>query len=135
MNNIREIDNPVNKEIVCSQLFGEFIGFLKTHDLVEGNEYDTKIQEVFQCSNKIIWVDEFSPKLKIVIHISSLHLSVEYGVVDKNNKQVIHRNKLENLRYNISPDTTLELTEFDQRRFNELFNEFKVWFNKLIPIK
>jgi hypothetical protein len=129
--NIRHADHPEYKEQVMSQLFGEFIGFLKAKGLTKGKEFDTQIQEVFQCSRKILWIDEFHPDLQITIYLNSIQMFAEFGVVKKESKQVIYRKKIEDLRYKISPDTELELIDGHQEIFKSFFKEFEEQFSKL----
>ena len=131
MNEIRNSDHPENKERVMSQLFGEFIGFVKSKGLSKGTEFATEIQEFFQCSRKILWIDDYSPELQMTIYMNSIQLFCEFGVVDKKTKSVIHRNKLENLRYKISSCTQIELIDSHQEKFELFFTDFKKWFEKL----
>ncbi len=62
-------------------------------------------------------------------------MSIEIGVTEKKNGQVtqnvIHRNKLENLRYKISSCTDFELIDSHQEKFDALFKDFKYQFDKL----
>jgi len=129
---IRHGDHPEYKEQVMSQLFGEFIGFLKSKGLTKGQEFETRIEEVFQCSRKILWIDQYSPELQITVYLNSIQMFCEFGVVKRKNgevtKDVTHRNKIENLRYKISSDTEFELIDSHQEKFNEFFEDFKKHF-------
>src|SRR6478736_1338028 len=99
---IRNGDDPLLKEKIMSQLFGEFIGFLKSKKLTQGKEFEIDIRLMFQCSKKILWLDQYDKKFQITVYLNSISMTAEFGVVEKATKEVIHRNKLENLRYNIS---------------------------------
>ncbi|MCK9273277.1 hypothetical protein M0P65_07095 [Candidatus Gracilibacteria bacterium] len=126
-------DDPICKEKLISQLFGEFIGYVKSKGLLKGKEFETKNEEIFQCSRKFLWIDQYDPKYQITVVLNSIQLSIEFGVVIRNTKEVIHRKKIENLRYKISTKTELELIESSQEKFDDLFNDFKNEFNKLKP--
>jgi hypothetical protein len=132
IDDIRHGDYPEYKEQVMSQLFGEFIGFIKAKGLTQDLEFATQIQEIFQCSRKVLWIDRLSQKLQIVVDMNSIHMTCEFGVAKlKNGKptgEVVHRNKIENLRYKISSGTNFELTDGSQERFNAFFEDFKKHF-------
>ena len=128
---IKEIDNPVYKERIMSELYGQFIGFLKSRNLILGKEYDTKIQDIFQCSKKVIWIDQLSEDFQITVYLNSIQMFVEYGVVRKKDMEVIHRNKIEGLRYKISSCTDCELIDSHQELFDGLFEDFKIEFDKI----
>ena len=124
----RHPDSPLHKETIASQLFGEFVGFVKSQGLTKGKEFETQITEIFQCSKKLLWIDRYHPKFQITVYLNSIQMSVEFGVVIKKTKEVIHRNKLEDLRYKISSNTQLELIDPHQKKFDDLFNDFKLQF-------
>jgi hypothetical protein len=128
---IRNADHPEYKEKIMSQLFGEVIGFLKAQGLTPDKEYATQVAEVFQCSKKVVWVDELHSEKQLVICFDSLHMIAELGVAIKKTKEVLHRNKIENLRYQISPGTDIILTEGSQAKYNALFTDFKAQFESL----
>lgn len=132
---LRHPDHPEYKEQIMSQLFGEFIGFLKTKGLTKGKEFEARIEEIFQCSKKIIWIDEYSPDFQITVYLNSIQMFCEFGVVEKKNgqvtKNVTHRNKIEDLRYKISSDTQIELIDSHQEKFNNFFEDFKKNFDAL----
>jgi len=133
----RKPDDPICKERLMCQLFGEFIGFLKTEGLTLGVEFETRNEEIFQCSRKILWIDECNPKLQITVYLNSLQMFAEFGVVEKQIagfnrvKNVEYRNKIENLRYKISSGTELELIDSHQEKFDEFFADFKTHFAEL----
>lgn len=133
LDNIRHPDLPRWKESIIAELHGKFLGFIDAQGLIKGNEYESKTQEILQCSKRHIWVwdNDSSIDCQIVVCLNSIAFSVELGIYNKKEKKVIHRNKLENLRYKISNGTKPELTEGSQEKFDVLFNEFKDWFNKL----
>lgn len=128
---IRNGDHPEYKEKIMSQLFGEIIGFLKTQGLTPEKEYATQISEIFQCSKKVVWVDEFHPQKQLVIYFDSLHMLAELGVSIKETKEVLYRNKIEGLRYQISSGTDVALTEGSQEKYDALFTDFKKYFETL----
>jgi len=132
---IRHGDYPESKEQIMSQLFGQFEGYCKGKGLTKGLEYETRIEEIFQVSKKILWIDQYHPDWQIVVCGKSLDMSIEFGVTERKNgkvtKNVIHRNKLENLRYKISSCTDLELIDSHQEKFDEFFKDFKYQFDKL----
>lgn len=132
---IRHGDYPESKEQIMSQLFGQFEGYCKGKGLTKGLEYETRIQEVFSCSKKILWLDQWHPDYQITVYANSIAMNIEIGVTERKNgkvtKNVIHRNKLENLRYKISSCTNLELIDSHQEKFDALFNDFKYQFDKL----
>ncbi len=128
---IKKSDDPIHKERIMSQLYGEFIGFLKSKNLILGKEFDVQVQDIFQCSKKVIWVDQLNEDFQITIYLNSIQMFVEYGVVKKKDMEVIHREKIEDLRYKISSCTDCELIDSHQEKFDELFNNFKIEFNKI----
>lgn len=134
-NGIRHGDYPESKEQIMSQLFGQFEGYCKAKNLTKGSEYETRIEEIFSCSRKILWIDQWHPDWQITVCAKSLDMSIEFGVTERKNgkvtKNVIHRNKLENLRYKISSCTNLELIDSHQEKFDEFFKDFKYQFDKL----
>lgn len=125
---IRHADLPAHKEKVISQLFGEFIGFVNLKGLKKGKEYETQIKEIFSCSKKVLWIDDYHPELQITIYLNSIQMFVEYGVKNKKTNEMMHRNKIENLRYNISSGSPIELTDGSRKRFDKLFAEFEEFF-------
>lgn len=135
MNNTRHPDYPEYKEQVMSTLFGEFVSFLKNKGLTKGKEFEIRIDEFFQCSKKILWIDQYSSDLQITICLNSIQMSCEFGVVKRKDgevtKDVIHRNKIENLRYKISPGTQIELIDSHQIEFDNFFSDFKKHFSIL----
>lgn len=128
---VRNPDLPKHKETVMSQLFGQFEGFLVSKGLSKGKEYATRITELFDCSRKILWIDEYHPDLQITICLNSIHMTCEFGLVLKATSEVLHREKLEDLRYLISTGTELELNTGSQAKFNAFFESFKEQFKKL----
>lgn len=131
LDGIRNGDHPEYKEKIISQLFGEFIGFVKAQGLTSDKEFATQISEFFQCSKKVMWIDELNPKLQLVVYLNSLEMFAELGLSNKTTKEVLYRNKIEGLRYNISEGSLLALTDGSQQNFNEFFEDFKVNFKKL----
>lgn len=127
----RDSDLPLHKETISSEMFGRFVAIADMAGLTKGVEYETAVKPMLQCSTKILWLDRVNDKLQITVAIKSLDMSVEYGMVDKTTKAVIHREKLEGLRYKISNDTNIELTDGSRERFDELLTSFKGWFEKL----
>ena len=102
---MRNPDLPKYKEQICSQLFGQFIGYADSKGLTKGKEYETAIKPIADCSRKVLWIDELHPKKNIVVSINSVDVTVEYGIAAKEEGQpnkTIHRMKIENMRYNIS---------------------------------
>jgi hypothetical protein len=134
---IRHADNPIFKERIMSQLFGEFVSFLKEKGLVEGQEFETAVKEIFQSTTKIIWIDRLDNDFQLTVVLRSIEFSLELGFVKKEKdgqpKEVLHRNKLENLRYNISPGSRLELIDSHLEKYKEFFEDFKKHFAKLKP--
>lgn len=128
---IKNADHPEYKEKIMSQLFGEIIGFLKAQGLTPDKEYATQVSEFFQCSKKVVWIDELHPEKQLVIWFDSLHMLAELGVVVKKTKEVLHRHKIENLRYQISTGTDIVLTEGSQFKYDALFTDFKTQFESL----
>ncbi len=128
---IRNGDDPLLKEKIMSQLFGEFIGFLKSKNLSQGNEYEFDIRLMFQCSKKVLWIDQYDEKLQITVYLNSITMTAEFGVVEKETKNVLHRNKLENLRYNISTGSNLQLTDGSSKKYEEFFKDFVKHFETL----
>ena len=128
---IRNGDHPEYKEKIMSQLFGEFIGFLKAQGLTDDKEFATQIVEIFQCSKKVLWIDEVHPDLQLTVCLNSIEMFAELGIANKKTKVVSHRNKIEGLRYNISPDSFLELTSGSKEKFDSFFSDFKKQFETL----
>ena len=129
---VRHNDLPVYKDRVMSQLFGEFIGYLKSIGLTKGKEFETHVKEIFECSQKIIWIDELHPDIKINVILNSISMKIEFAVVVKKTTDVLHREKLEDLRYKISSCTEIELIDAHQKRFNEFFEIFKIQLNGIL---
>ena len=77
----RKPDSPTCKDKLMSQLFGEFIGFLKSNGLTQGNEFETRTEEIFECSRKILWIDQYHPTKQITVYLNSLQMFCEFGVV------------------------------------------------------
>jgi hypothetical protein len=132
---IRQGDLPQSKEQITSQLFGQFEGYCKGKGLTKGSEYETRIEEIFQCSTKILWLDQWHPDWQITVYAKSLDMSIGFGVVKKKDgkvtKDVTHRNELKDLRYKISSCTDLELIDSHQEKFDEMFKDFKYQFDKI----
>lgn len=131
LSTIRKPDDPILKEKIISELFGEFVGFLKGKNLTKGKEFEFQIHEIFQCSKKILWLDEFNEKWQITVYLNSIMMSAQFGVVEKATKTVTYRNKLENLRYNISTGSKLQLTPGSSEKFEAFFKDFVKHFEKL----
>ena len=129
--NIRNPDSPEYKDKIMAQLYGEFIGFLKEQGLTKGVEFESKTTEIFQCSKRIIWIDELNPDTKINILLNSISMNIEFATIKKEGNEVQHRNKLENLRFKISSDTDLELINGHQGKFDDFFDDFKNEFLKI----
>ena len=129
LNTIRHPDLPHYKESVMSNVFGRFLGFLKAQGLTKGKEYDTQVQQIFEVSTKVLWIDEVNPTHQITVVVKSLDMSVEFGY--KTKEEVLYRNKLEGLRYQIGTETELELTEGSQKKLDEFFEDFKTYYAKL----
>ena len=130
---IRNGDHPQYKEQIMSQLFGEFIGFLKSEGLTQGKEFETQIKEIFQCSHKIIWIDDLHTDFQITVVFNSIQMSIEFGLVKKDNMEVCHREKIENLRYKISSCTELSLIDPHKEIYDNFFKSFIKHFNTLKP--
>ena len=130
---IRHGDLPQYKESVIAQLYGEFLGFLKERGLTKGKEFEGTIQECFSCSKRCIhiWDNDEERDLQIVVYLCSTQFMLEFGVANKKTKEVIHRNKLENLRYKISSGEEVELIDSHQEKFRLFFEDFKKWFEKI----
>lgn len=127
----RGADRPIHKETVCSELFGRFIAIAEMAGLKKGKEYETAVKPILECSTKILWLDQVSEKLQATVVIKSVDCSVEYGVVEKATKNVLHRAKLEGLRYKISAGTSIEWTEGSRAKIDALITEFNEWFGKI----
>lgn len=132
---IRHRDLPESKEQIMSQLFGQFEGYCKGKGLTKGLEYETRIEEIFSCSRRILWLDQWHPDWQITVYVNSMSMKIGFGVTEKKNgkvtKNVIHRNELEDLRYKISSCTNMELIDSHQEKFDEMFKDFKYQFDKL----
>lgn len=134
---IRNGDHPDLKDRVMSQLFGEFIGFLKAKGLTDNEEYATQTVDIAfgECKKRVIWIDEVNPNWQLVVYLNSHMMFVEMGLCKRKDgkatKEVVLRRKIEDLRYNISPGTELCLIDSHQKKFDELFDEFKREFAKL----
>lgn len=128
---IRNPDDPGLKEKIMSELFGEFIGFLKSKNLSKGKEFEFKIQEIFQCSKKVLWIDQYSDKFQMTVYLNSIQMFCEFGVVEKATKTVTYRNKIENLRYNISTGSLLQLSDGSAKKFEDFFKDFVKHFEEI----
>jgi len=130
MNDIRNPDSPRFKESIIAELHGKFLGFIDSQGLTKGKEYESQTQEIFQCSKRVIHIfdQDKSKDCQIVVHLLSTQFMLEFGIYNKVKKEVVYRNKLENLRYKISPGTKAELIDSHQEKFDLLFEDFK---NKL----
>lgn len=132
---IRNGDHPDSKEQIMSQLFGQFEGYCKGRGLTKCQEYETHIQEIFSCSKKTLWLDQWHPDWQITVYADSISMSVGFGVVKRKNgkttKDVTHRNELKDLRYKISSCTKLELIDSHQEKFDAMFKDFKCQFDKI----
>lgn len=127
----RNADLPLHKETVSSEIFGRFVAIAEMAGLRKGVEYETIVKPVLQCSTKILWLDRMNKRLQATVVIKSLDCSVEYGVVDKKTKKVIHREKLTDLRYKISSGTSIELTDGSREKVDEILRSFNLWFQKI----
>ena len=123
-------DLPRHKEALISQLFGEFIGFLKAQNLTDGVEFAHQTKPILQCSLKVIWIDKLSETHRITIALKSLDCLVEYAVLTQD-KNILKRKTIKDLRYKLSSGSQLELIDVHQKQFDELFAEFKEDFQKL----
>jgi len=131
---IRHADLPRYKEAVMSTLFGECVGWLKAQGLTAGKEFDTANKPILQCSKKVIWIDQLNPVRQIVLWFNSISMEAEFGVADKSTepKTVLYRNKLTDLRYNISTGSEPNLTKGSRQRFDEFFADFAAQFKTLL---
>lgn len=129
---MRQPDLPTYKEQIIDELFTKFVAFLNEQGFTKGGEYEYQIQEVFECSKRVLWIDQAHELYRIVISMNSISMKIEYGVVAQISNEVKHREKIEDLRYNTSEDTDLELTENSKQKFDELFENFQKDFKKYI---
>ena len=132
---IRHADDPRKKDAVMAQCFDKFVKFVEGKGLTKGKEFEYRTEEIFQCSKRILWLDQYHPDWQITACANSISLSVGFGVVKRKDgkvtKDVTHRNELKDLRYKISSCTYLELIDSHQQKFEELFDDFKKHFEKL----
>ena len=126
---MRHPDNPIDKEKTITQLFGEFIGFIKSKGLTRGKEFEINIKEIFQCSIRMIWIDQYHPSRKITIAFNSIQMFIEFGLLENN--EIIYRKKIDNLRYKISEGEQVELIDSHQKLFDNFFEDFKNKFYEL----
>lgn len=132
----RNNDKPQHKETVISQLFGEFVGFLKEKGFTKGKEYETKVSQIFECSRQFIWVDDVHPLNKINIILNSIDMTIEFAVLNKKRGgEIIHHEKLPDLRYNVSSGTDIALIPAHQAKFDDLFKSFKRYFDSYLTEK
>jgi len=129
---IRPADLPRHKEAVMCRLFGEVLGWLQAQGLTKGKEFEAQSQDVLQCSKKVIWIDQVSASQQITWVFNSIRMMVEYGVVRKEDREVLHRETLEELRYQISTGTEIDLTAGSRERFDGLFASFRAKFQEML---
>lgn len=131
----QKLDDPVLKERLMSQYFGEIVGFLKEEGLCKGNEYDTAVEEFFETTRKIIWIDEMDADTQINVLLNSLGLDFDFAVINKKSKEIVYRNRLENLRYRISDGEPLALIENHEEDQKAWWSDFKSKFFEVIKPK
>ena len=132
----RHGDDPRVKESVIAQLYGEFLGFLKSKGLIDGKEFKGTIQPCFSCSKRYIHIWDMDEKMdnQLVVYLCSTQMNIQFGVADKKANKTIYKNELNNLRYKISNATDFELIDSHQEKFNEFFEDFKVKVNELFAL-
>lgn len=128
---VRDSDSPTHKEAVCSEIFGRFIGLVESAGFTKGQEYETQVRPIFSCSQKILWLDRVSETHQMTLVVKSLDCSVEYGLVRKSDMEVVHREKITDLRYRISPGSSCELTEGSEKKTQQMLANFKARFDEL----
>lgn len=124
----RKLDDPVLKERLMSQYFGEILGFLIEQGFKKGNEYDSDTIEFFETSKKVIWIDEMDADTQINVVLDSLGLDFDFAVINKKSKEIVYRNRLENLRYRISDGEPLALIENHEENQKAWWSDFKSKF-------
>jgi hypothetical protein len=107
------------------------IGWLNAQGLTKGQEFEARSQDVLQCSRKVIWIDEINPERQITWVFNSIRMMIEFAVVNKADKAILHRETLDNLRYRISTGSEIDLTDGAQAQFASLFASFETKFGEL----
>ncbi len=128
----RMADDPRVKESIIAQLYGEFLGFLKSKGLTDGKEFKGTIKPCFSCSKRYIhiWDMDESRDEQLVVYLCSTQFMLQFGIGNKKTKKTTYKNTLENLRYKISNATDFELINSHQEKFKEFFEDFKSKFNE-----
>ena len=132
---IRNPDLPRYKEAVISELFGRFVGYLKSKGLTNEKEFAVTKKEILECSKNYLHLDRWHPTKNIVVYMNSVTMNIQYGVArkykTKKPNKTIHLIRLDNLRYKISIGTQVELIDSDQELFDNLYNDFLAKFSEL----
>lgn len=129
---MRQLDLPKHKETVSSEIFGTFIGIVNSFGFEKEKDYATIVKPVLDCSNKVLFLDEINNDYQLNVVVKSFDMSVEVAYFNKETKEVLFREKLNGLRYNLSDNTSLELTSGSQNKFNVFLDGFNFWLEKLI---
>jgi hypothetical protein len=129
---MRDIDLPRHKETIASSMFGEALARPSIAGYKKGKEYEYTIKPLLECSTKILWLDQINDEYQITVVIRSLDCTAEMGVVDKRTREVVHRERTDELRYLISSGTSIELTEGSRKKFNAFLESFDLYFGKLV---
>lgn len=130
----RNTDDPQTKESIIASLYGEFIGYIKSKGLTDGEEFKGTIHPCFSCSKRYIhiWDMDESRKFQLVVFLNSGQMNVQFGIADKEKNKTIYKKELNNLRYKISNATDLELIDSHKEKFRDFFEDFKSKLNMLL---